>query len=456
MKKFYFLTLAALVALFSFTACGDDKETDEPTPGKKTALQTPALSLENQTVEGFTVVWGAVANAANYTYELNGETHTTVNTRAQFIDLAPGTYTVRVKANPAENSDRYTSSQWASISATIESNKVDQGECDWFEAVLFKEGAKEDGVDTTTELLAGFIGTGVVEVKVGIWPTETTDSADDEEIMQYLEPITDSEWIAEINSEGGLVLLYSRLTPATSFTLCAYAKNSAGQTVFVRSECTTDSAEPNPMRDQWLGTWNAQTTKTLTWDVPAGAQSADFTFGEGVSNFTMTITPDQTYPNQVIISGLSTFSMEGVSAPAVGVITEDGKLEIFSGIQLTEYDNEGYAIFWYTIMKDPADQIGLYLDQIPVYTFTLTGDKAESEMVPLTNEGQSGSFTPMHMEVCVTNRKSIKLVWSELPAVCRAGEITMTRAASTMSSKKPVRMSKNKDSKFKTSYIIAR
>lgn len=453
MKKFYFLTLAALVALFSFTACGDDKETDEPTPGKKTALQTPALSLENQTVEGFTVVWGAVANAANYTYELNGETHTTVNTRAQFIDLAPGTYTVRVKANPAENSDRYTSSQWASISATIESNKVDQGECDWFEAVLFKD-VEEESVDTTTELLAGFIGTGVVEVKVGIWPTETTDSADDEEIMQYLEPITDSEWIAEINTEEGLVLLYQGLTPATSFTLCAYAKNSVGQTVFVRSECSTDSAEPNPMRDQWLGTWNAQTTKTLTWYVPAGAQYADFTFGEGVRNFTLTIEGDTTTPDQVIIYGLSDLDE---SAPAVGVI-EEGQMVIYSGIQIGQADADGYCPMWLSIMTPPDGVDKVFIDQIPIYTFTLSGNQATSEMAQLQGQ-QGGVYTPKHMEIYAVNQSSGGIgFYKNLPIEYKAGEITMSRATSTMSSKKPMRLGSKKTQEWKrnTSYVIAR
>lgn len=449
MKKFYFLTMAALVALFSFTACsegGDDNET----PAKKTALAKPVLTVENVTADGFTAIWSAVPNAANYTYELNGEAHTTTNTRAPFVGLEAGDYTLRVKANPAANSNKYESSDWASTIVTIESSEVDAEDCDWFEQTLFTY--EYESYNPTNSLFFGYRGTGVTEILYGLFPSSVLEGESQETIIEHLNNDFTADDIAAINTEEGAMWYIGGLTPSTSYTLCTYATNAAGQSVFMTSTCSTEAAEANPMRDGWLGSWNATMSKTVTWDVPAGSNYAEFTFAEKESNFEVTIEADESYPNTVYIYGLTNFDP---SVPAIGEVSESGELYIFSGIQMAEADEDGYAPYWISICNTPQGSQTMLNDEFPAYTMTLSGNTATSTLF-----SQNG-YEFLHMEIYAVNPTTggVSFYVQGLPVTYKAGALTLTRANATMSKsvKKALRMGKKSPVSWErnTNYVIA-
>ncbi len=447
MKKFYFLTLAALVALFSFTSCSDNDDENE-NPAEKSALAAPSLQVVDVTVEGFTVVWEAVANAANYTYEINGESHSTVNTQVQFFDLNPGNYTVRVKANPATDSKKYKSSAWASITATIEEPEAEEGECDWFTQSLYLNVYPEQNLDTTNSLFFTYKGTGVVALKMGIWPSDVVANETNETCLQYMQDM-DAADVADINTAEGVTYFMGGLAPSTAYTLISWAKNEIGQTVFLRSHCTTEAAEENPLRDPWIGTWNARTTETLTWDVPAGSQKASFSFGTGTTDFQLTIEGDTVYPDQVLIYGLSSAIAD---APAIGLINEEGNLEIHSGIPLSEADEDGYTPMWLVLCEKDGTN-NFFIDEIPVYTFSLSGDQATSTVF------SDSGYTARHMEIYAINQESSEMSFyaQDLPVTYKAGNITMSRASSTLNKavKKATRRDEQRVWKRNTSFVVA-
>ncbi len=93
--------LAAVpAAILLFTGCSP--ENAEETAAR--ILKTPEVKVSEVTVSGFSIDWGKVYGAADYTFALNdGEPETTGNLSAGFSGLDAGTeYVVRLRANPAE------------------------------------------------------------------------------------------------------------------------------------------------------------------------------------------------------------------------------------------------------------------------------------------------------------------------------------------------------------------
>lgn len=115
MKKFF--SLLALVSLFCFTACEEEKPTPKPEPQQ---LQQPLIEVTEVTETGFTVAWNAVENAADYTVVLNEVSEVVAETTKTYTDLAAGTYTVKVKANAPQGSELYLDSEFDSQEVIIE------------------------------------------------------------------------------------------------------------------------------------------------------------------------------------------------------------------------------------------------------------------------------------------------------------------------------------------------
>lgn len=85
-------------------------------------LDAPVLKVKDQTQTSFTVTWDAIENAGSYAYTLNGGAEqTTESTSAEFTSLAPGKYTVKVKAVAAD--ENFKDSGWGSVEVTIEEPK---------------------------------------------------------------------------------------------------------------------------------------------------------------------------------------------------------------------------------------------------------------------------------------------------------------------------------------------
>lgn len=110
--RFAFLIVSAMT--FFTVSCNKTAEYE------KEQLQAPEPAVSDLTGSGFTVSWEAVANAGSYEYKLSGGEPVSVTaTSATFSGLDYGNYTVDVRAIAAD-SERYTDSEWGTVSATLE------------------------------------------------------------------------------------------------------------------------------------------------------------------------------------------------------------------------------------------------------------------------------------------------------------------------------------------------
>lgn len=138
MRKILYFAGMALMATLALASCKDDNGKDDGGNGGGGAqrLAVPQLVLSDTTETSVTVSWGAIENAATYTYVFNnGEEASTAET--SFIMETPeaGEYTFRVKAVPAEGSEEYTDSQWSSTISYVFKGSVvapTEGLSKWF------------------------------------------------------------------------------------------------------------------------------------------------------------------------------------------------------------------------------------------------------------------------------------------------------------------------------------
>ncbi|HIZ85429.1 MAG TPA: hypothetical protein IAC04_02950 [Candidatus Coprenecus stercoravium] len=115
MKLRHILCLLLAAGALSVVSCKNDK-------GQTTMLQAPELSIEGQTSTSFAVVWNAVEGADQYSYEFNGQTDKTTETRLEFKDLVTDTvYVVKVKAGSSVTGSE---SEWAERTVTLSSSMI--------------------------------------------------------------------------------------------------------------------------------------------------------------------------------------------------------------------------------------------------------------------------------------------------------------------------------------------
>ncbi|MBQ2958881.1 MAG: hypothetical protein IJE06_04340 [Alistipes sp.] len=335
MKKFFSLMMIA--AAFAFVACGDPID-DETVGGGK--LATPQLS-ETHTETSITVSWGAVENAEAYIVNLAGKTYNTEACEYTFENLNAGKYTIRVGATAAG----YEDSDLAKIEVTL----TGATEVDWFTQTV-----SLPDVDETVDYGNGQVvvyqpyngvkvlwkGTGVDDIKFGLFETESIADATDAQIKNNLKTFDEINGALElINSADGLEVIYGDCTGSTTYTACVWVKNEAGIEFFTKEEITTDPAVVSEATKAWLGTWNAYTEKVvdLTLETnPVKDQRTDFTF-------TVSVVPGTA--DQVTIDGISVM---GTGTPAFGQVVEKEGVNYLAIISQTAIADigEGYYATW--------------------------------------------------------------------------------------------------------------
>ena len=114
----------AILAIAAIATSCEKTNPEEGNPGEgqteePAILETPALSVEDQTATSFNVTWEAVENADSYTYTINdGEEQKTSGTSISCSSgLSGGKYTIKVKATSGDG--RYTDSGWASCEVDL-------------------------------------------------------------------------------------------------------------------------------------------------------------------------------------------------------------------------------------------------------------------------------------------------------------------------------------------------
>lgn len=108
----------AILAVAAIASSCEKGNAGDGQTGEPAILDTPVLSIEDQTTTSFTVTWEAVENADSYICTINdGAEQKTSGTSVKFSGLAEGEYTVKVKATSGD--ERYADSGWASCEVTL-------------------------------------------------------------------------------------------------------------------------------------------------------------------------------------------------------------------------------------------------------------------------------------------------------------------------------------------------
>lgn len=406
MKKFFSM-MVALVALVTLASCGN--ETEEPVT--KTALAKPVLSVQNVTENGFTVTWATVANASGYMVDLAGDVQNVTGNSVAFENLTPGEYTVRVKAVAAAGSN-YTDSAWATCTQTV------AGSSDWFTQSVYTKEDAENGAYTYNTIFVMWKGTGIKSIKYGLFSAAESTQVDDDTILAYLQ-FVEGDFVESANSADG-VELYISANPSTEYEFVALATNEAGQSILARDTVTTTAAPANPLRDAWVGTWRADFTSVLRWDVQ-GEYVAP-TVVEGVnSSYDLTITAHETQPDYLVITG---FSALDPTLPALAFVDDEGWLGIINQVRVGEADADGYAPIWlcYTNAGPVTGEFAAYY-AAPAEDGVTNGLGGEGTL----NDGTE--FKVVSLEVYAINFEEgdLSLYEESFPVDYKAGDFTLTK-----------------------------
>ena len=326
--------MAAVAAMFAFTACGgDEPAADQPKPQQpagKTQLEKPVVTITDVTETGFTVNWEAVANATEYVVYVNKDLQPkTTATTYTFTDLNAGEYKPRVKALGGEN---YKDSEYSDVVSVTLTGATSVS---WFQqTVSLPEDNAENaakGINSSNTFRFTWKGEGVESLSYMYFYADELPATEDEIIsaMQAL----DAETLAEVNSAEGVEFMFSDLAGGIEYVMCAYV-TKGGKEFLAIDNVTTSNTILTLGTEAWLGSWNAYSPQMV--DVQSN------TFTEQRTDYTLTVTPyNEYFSNYVWVDG---FSVLGEGAPAFGVISHEKVDGAYTGnynLQLMCYETIG-------------------------------------------------------------------------------------------------------------------
>ena len=420
MKKFFSMMLA-LVAAFTFVACGEE-------PTDKVALATPSVKVEAVTSEGFTLSWAAVENAASYDVEINGEVNNTTTAGYTATGLTPGQYTVRVKAVAAAGS-AYADSEYAVTLVTVE---LGAG-VDWFSQELFLDSVEAEYVHPFNAVFFKWTGEDLKFIDFSLFVAAESYNIKDEDLLagkydKYMIE-ADAEFIQTIATEGSIELFFSGLDQNVEYEMIAIVENKAGNRIVERDIISTevlDNAVFEAWKAGWTGQWTAVCQNTFQWYVEG--TDIGFQLTEDSQEFAITFQSVEDQPEVMLVFGLSKIFPDYEALARVDSAT--GVLDVYAGIELGQADDKGYVPTWLAFGENEGALIPVS-GQFPVYQFNREGDTITSKLytIPLNDDTL---FNCLHMDIYALGEYlNLYLDEDDFPANLYAGNIAMTRSSAS-------------------------
>ena len=409
-----------IAAAFAFAACGGENPEGTDEPAKGTQLEAPVLEIVEVLETSFTVRWEAVAGADSYSLNMKGDNYTTEELTYTFENLNAGEYSVRVKASGKGFTDSKYS---AAVVATI----TGATSVDWFEQTLtLAEEDAENGIFPYNAVDFTWKGTGVKDLNYGLFETAALEGASDKDIIANLNTLgRDANEILSLVNGEGFGAQFTGLMGSTSYTMCTWVKNGAGQEFLAKAEVTTTETVIPEETKAWLGDWTAYTEKTL--DI---AQQT-YTIVDERRDFTLTITSIPGYTHEVFVDG---FSEMGAGLPMQATV-EGNMLGIWNQVVVQDL-GEGWYATWLSVCGLGSGGYTWVTGQYPTYLL----EKAADGSITCTmykGELQSGdTFTALGMDIIGLNFDKGELSLLSDPdtqesySIFKIGEIKgMTKAA---------------------------
>lgn len=427
MQVRFFSMMCAMALIGAVCACKPDDKTSD-----LKALSTPALRIEQQGDDSFTLAWDAVENATGYTYVVNeGQSITTTETSIGFTYLEAGTYVVKVKANAPAGSDELKDSEYASKSVEIKGSAEDPNALLKFKITDITHNScvvtttpKDDNVAYFSDLMT---------------KAEYDEMGSDEDVIAYyLEYVS---WMADIYgmtvyeyaTRGVDVYTFNDLETEAVYRAYAFAVNEDGTVaseMYIKDFKTTPMPDADPKLLEWEGEWAATSTKTMQWFKTDKDEDCQLLDTPTTATLVAKVNPDET--SELYIYGWTYLK----DTPAVARLNKDKTaLEVYAGEIVGEDDEEGYCPIWmhYSYYSDDQEY---WLDygEVPAYRFTMDGNTAKGVTLECSetyeDTGETVTFQVAHIGVyAYAMWVGFKLYEPEggFPINLMAGDITLTR-----------------------------
>lgn len=391
MKKFFSL-MVACVAMFAFAACenGTDDTNNGGTSngGDKTALAKPVLTIDEaqSTSSSFVVTWDAVENAASYMVNNGSENKTITETSFKMENLNAGTYTVKVMAMAAADSN-YSNSEFATITYTATGVTIDQ--VDWVKhaATLPTEEDAKYGYYPFVHIFDTYMGTGIKSIKNGCFDAEAYGNTPVADLVKECDTLP-AAYVNEANGEDGITLIFTLedqngqvIGNGRTFRIVSEITNEDGVVVITDETIKTGEGTVHPMAEKWSGNWEVKTTQKLlggTEEVEENGETYTYvtlTLSEGeiVKNVTVEANPEYAW-NAVTIYGLcdsDDYLFEGGEGqmPTFALIGAYNSIQLMSYMPVAYANDAGSAYYmWMGIANTTTYGITSVGGEYPAYT----------------------------------------------------------------------------------------
>lgn len=384
MKKFFSM-MAAVVAVFTFAACGNDEVTSSK-------LDTPVIKSVVETAEGdgFVVTWGAVNGASDYVVMIQGhaESYTTQKTTYTVTGLTMGTYKVMVKAVKGTVASEFS----AAKSVTISGPKT----VDWFTQTLSLPTDSEENtakcINSSNTILISWKGTEIDSISTALFYADDETALDEITYDDIASQMGSADnFLDDVNSENGIELMFDELSGDTLWAVFTYV-TSGSKEFFTYNTIKTNPTIHTIATNAWLGTWKAISYQQLTVATSGedGNGLEEDLLENKISEFELTIEPDPYYSNYVYIGGLSNLisAEQGGYALAVTKLGENGEymLGVVNGNVLVE--DGGNKALWLSMCNFTQDGVTeQQLTSAGFYSMYFTNDAGN-----ITTEMASGYY----------------------------------------------------------------
>lgn len=408
--------LLSLLAMASvFFSCQEKDGPDGPA-----ALAKPALRVESIESNAFSIKWEEVENASNYTYYFQDRTEHTSKNVLRFENLRDGSYTVKVRANAARHSG-FANSEYSEITVQMDGDiyEISVTDIEWNAATISCT-PNNDKTYLFDILQKGFYD---------------TFASDEEMVASYLDYAMGTglpmRYIVKLG-ESSFPL--KGLVADTDYVVFAVGVDLDGNItskVFTELFRTGEMPPVDPELEKWFGTWTATSENTFRWAVENN--KVVFQTLDQPKTFDVKIYGDPTNYEQALIDGWASCKQE---YPVIAALDNDNGLMVISDVVMDAADEKGFVPKWGSfsrISKEGSeDRYSLIYGQFPAYTFTMNGNKAESE--PFSDARPDGStFTVVAFDIFRTSDAGYTLYLDKdgnIPDMA-SGKVTLTKKASS-------------------------